>query len=100
MKKQGMYASYIGMLISISIGFHKMFVYANPESSYLESKNVYVGGDAYNYIINSNLSTAWFVLAGVFSIIGLSLMISERLEDINSVQVVKEETEVQKTNID
>ena len=33
-------------------GFDKKDNYYNPEGSLLSSENAYVGGDAYNYIIN------------------------------------------------
>jgi len=62
--------SFIVSAILMGIGFYKMFAYSNPESSFGTSQNVYVGGDAYNYIINSNYATAYFVLAGVFVLLG------------------------------
>ena len=43
-------------------GFDKMTNYNSPDS-YGPSKNAYVGGDAYNYIINGNYATGYFVLA-------------------------------------
>lgn len=44
-------------------------------SEYSElNKYVYVGGDAYNYIINSNLLTAFFVLSAAFFIAGTLLI--------------------------
>lgn len=48
------------------LGFYKIFAYNNPEyaSTYNKSKNAYVQGDAYNYIINGTYATAYFVLAG------------------------------------
>ncbi len=62
-------------LIFIGLGFYKMFVYEMSDSSYVTDKNVYVGGDAYNYIINANFSTAYFVLALIFVIIACSFLI-------------------------
>ena len=41
-------------LIFIGLGFYKMFVYEMSDLSYVKDKNVYVGGDAYNYIINAD----------------------------------------------
>ncbi|MED4682489.1 hypothetical protein BGP34_15035 [Bacillus mycoides] len=44
-------------------------------SEYSElNKHVYVGGDAYNYIINSNLLTVFFVLSAEFFIAGTLLI--------------------------
>jgi hypothetical protein len=45
------------------MGWYKMTVYRNSESSFVDNKNAYVGGDAYNYIINGTYSTSYFVLA-------------------------------------
>lgn len=44
-------------------GYHKMTKYENPDSAWRESVNAYVGGDAYNYIINSGYATGFFVLS-------------------------------------
>lgn len=62
-------------LIFMSLGFYKMFVYEMSDLSYVPDKNVYVAGDAYNYIINANFSTAYFVLALIFVIIACSFLI-------------------------
>ena len=47
--------------VAIGIGFHKMLVYEYSEIFKSENVNVYVGGDAYNYIINAEKTVAWFV---------------------------------------
>lgn len=86
MKKECAITSYVGMVICIIMGLYKMFVYENPESILLESKNVYVGGDAYNYIINANYSTSWFVLGGVCAIIGLTFVVAGYLDKNITVQ--------------
>lgn len=57
----------IGLFYSVSgiflwLGFDKTLRYQNPEY-YGDKINVYVGGDAYNYIINSNYAIAYFILA-------------------------------------
>ena len=57
-------------------GFYKLTAYENPdtEDSFYydddEAVNAYVGGDAYNYIINGTRATAYFVFAGVMVMIG------------------------------
>lgn len=61
---------YGASLISLYKGFHKMLAYANSDSILDEPVNAYVGGDAYNYIINSNFTTAFFVLALIFAFAG------------------------------
>ncbi|MEK4749898.1 MULTISPECIES: hypothetical protein [Bacillaceae] len=60
--------------IFIIIGFYKIFAYSYEEYGD-NNVNAYVGGDAYNYIINANYATAYFVLALIFTIIGCTLLI-------------------------
>ena len=43
-------------------GYDKITNYYNSDYSML-NKNAYVGGDAYNYIINGTYAAAYFVLA-------------------------------------
>lgn len=62
------FCSYVISIISICIGFNKMYCYSNGGA------NAYVGGDAYNYIINAGYSVAWFVLAVLFVIVGFTLI--------------------------
>lgn len=56
----------------MGLGFYKMFIYENSDYDCI---NAYVGGDAYNYIINSNYATAYFVLATLFMILGIGMLI-------------------------
>ena len=51
-------------IIFLSIGFYKVAVYENSEYSWDTNVNAYVGGDAYNYIINGTHFTAYSVLSG------------------------------------
>jgi len=44
-------------------GWNKMTKYISPDSKYKDPVNAYVGGDAYNYIINGAYSTGFFVLS-------------------------------------
>ena len=53
-------------------GYDKMTNYDNSDYSY---ENAYVGGDAYNYIINGTHATAFFVLAIGFLISGILCII-------------------------
>ena len=50
-------------------GYDKMTNYYSSEYSY-HTKNAYVGGDAYNYIINGNYATGFFTLSMGFLIAG------------------------------
>lgn len=70
------------LLIVSAICFWKGF---DLKNNYYQSekypslnRNVYVGGDAYNYIINSNYFTGYMVL-GSSSAIGAVILISTRL---------------------
>lgn len=69
-------------------GFDKKENYDNPEYSWQDSTNAYVGGDAYNYIINSNYYTGYNVLGiGCYIITVLSLIgtaILRKLDDITT----------------
>lgn len=47
-------------------GYDKMCNYVNSEYSTRYNVNAYVGGDAYNYIINGTYSTGFFVLSAGF----------------------------------
>lgn len=57
---------YIASIFMAYKGYDKMTNYRNPENSYSRSVNAYVGGDAYNYIINGNYATGFFVLSAGF----------------------------------
>lgn len=54
----------------IIVGFGKKNNYSN--STYL-NQNAYVGGDAYNYIINSGYFTGYVTLGGLVSLGGVVL---------------------------
>lgn len=62
-------------VISVVIGFEKMLNY--NEGGVLEPPhNAYVGGDAYNYIINASYATGYFVLGGAALISGIILILA------------------------
>ena len=67
--------SYFLSVIFIGLGFHKMFAYNNPDGRIGEAVNAYVGGDAYNYIINANYATAYFALAVFCAVIGMTAVL-------------------------
>lgn len=81
--KLGATLSYIGSLVFISLGFYKMLVYENSDSYLFKSKNAYVGGDAYNYIINSNYTIAYFALAIFCAIVGMTFIIAYKLSNLS-----------------
>lgn len=56
-------------------GIDKMVNYNNGEKYPYEIINAYVGGDAYNYIINGTYATAYFVLTSMFVLAAIGLTI-------------------------
>lgn len=70
----------------MGVGFYKIFFYTNFETPILSKQNVnaYVGGDAYNYIINASYSTSYFVLALLFTILGCTTLILNKNKAILS----------------
>ena len=56
-------------------GIDKMTNYYNSEYAPSLNVNAYVGGDAYNYIINGTYATAFFVLTTMFVLSAICLLI-------------------------
>lgn len=46
--------------------------------------NTYVGGDAYNFIINANKFVGWMVVALIFTLIGCTVMVVNAIQSKNS----------------
>lgn len=67
---------YLLAAIMLLKGYDKMTNYENSEYYGSELVNSYVGGDAYNYIINGNYSTGFFVLFTGFAIMGTIFLVS------------------------
>ena len=65
---------YIMSAIFVVTGFFKILVYDGDV-------NAYVGGDAYNIIINATYAAAYFVLATMFVIMALGFNIIKILND-------------------
>lgn len=76
---------------SIGMGFYKMFAYKNSEYFKEDNVNAVVGGDAYNYIINSERATAWFVLALMLVLIACAGMIMNKMDE--EVRVIGDKNE-------
>lgn len=66
--------SYLMAFGFVGYGLYKLFVYYNSTIDSLK-KNAYVGGDAYNYIINGTHATAFCVIGLVFAVMGTSCFI-------------------------
>lgn len=56
-------------------GYDKLTNYYNSDYHPYKNINAYVGGDAYNYIINGNYATAYFVLTNLFVLLGVGFVI-------------------------
>lgn len=68
-------------------GYDKMTNYYSSEYGFA-NVNAYVGGDAYNYIINGTYSTSYFVVASAFMITGFLLILGGMIiTSINSINV-------------
>ena len=67
--------SFIVSAIVLGLGLDKMFNYDSGEYYPYEYHNAYVGGDAYNYIINGNYATGFFVLATMFALMGIGFIV-------------------------
>lgn len=81
----------LASLVSFGMGFYKMFAYNSGE--YEDAVNSYVGGDAYNYIINGTYTTAYFVLGGSLLIAGFLMLVIHQLQ-INRLDTLAAEAPV------
>jgi len=85
---------YLVSSIFVGIGFNKLFVYENSElfdeaKNIDELKNVYVGGDAYNYIINANYANAYFMLGIGIAIIATIFLCTKLFLEQQKSQLLK-----------
>lgn len=80
--------SFLGGAFCFYKGIDKMVNYCNSEYSYIEPVNAYVGGDAYNYIINGTYSTAFFVLTAMFVLTGVGFIIIHYLSRRNTPAII------------
>lgn len=65
-------------------GIDRLINYYNSENFSFMNKNAYVGGDAYNYIINGTHATSFFVLTTMFVLAAIGLMILHYLSQLKS----------------
>ncbi len=70
----------IAFFIFLFIGFDKINNYSNSDLFYSSNTNAYVGGDAYNYIINGTYFTGYMVLAIGFLISSVILFATARFQ--------------------
>lgn len=84
-------------ILTLYQGIDKMTNYYNSENYPSLNVNAYVGGDAYNYIINGTYATAFFVLTAMFVLAAIGLMI---LHYISRTQNVLNVQKFQETELD
>ena len=71
----------VASLIFFYKGYDKTNNYRNSDSIYSENVNAYVGGDAYNYIINAEYANGNFIIAIGLDIIATILIVSEKISN-------------------
>lgn len=74
-------------------GFYKLLVYKNYDGSKYPSLaednvNAYVGGDAYNYIINMGFATSLFIFALICVVIASTFLLLDKM-DVSSLKSVQ-----------
>jgi len=72
--------AYIISGVLINRGWDRLSNYYQSETTSSMNNYVYVGGDAYNYIINSNVLTGYFTLSGALMIVGTLFILISRME--------------------
>ena len=68
-------ASLCCSFFTLYMGLDKMFRYDSGDAYPHNYVNAYVGGDAYNYIINGTYATAFFVLTAMFVLAAIGLVV-------------------------
>lgn len=81
----------VGSIIFAYIGFDKINNYDNSEYS-STTTNAYVGGDAYNYIINGTYFTGYMIASGSCFIGGIILLSSNFI--IQEIKNSKEKSHI------
>lgn len=76
--------SFVASAWSLYRGIDKMTHYYSSEFSSSLNVNAYVGGDAYNYIINGTYTTAFFVLAVGFFLGAIGFLILHYMNKKNA----------------
>lgn len=84
-------------IVLIGIGFDKIKSYENPDSEYEylydeeDYVNSYVGGDAYNYIINGTYFTAYAVMGTGAFLISAIIGVASVFINISSINLSEKE---------
>jgi len=89
---------YVFGAIMLYKGCDKMTRYYNSDNYYGLKENAYVGGDAYNYIINGTYSTSFFVLAAGCMITGTLFLGMGKIDLLISKNEIKVEVKNEMNN--
>ena len=84
---------YLIGFVSSGGGFYKLLVYKNYDGSKYPSLaednvNAYVGGDAYNYIINMGFATSLFIFSLICVVIASTFLILDKM-DVSSFKSIQ-----------
>ena len=79
--------SFLCGCVTLYRGIDKMTNYYNSEYYVEANVNAYVDGDAYNYIINGNYATAFFVLTAMFMLAAVGFIIIHYLSQERNIPV-------------
>lgn len=72
-------------------GFNKKNRYYNLEYSTSLNENAYVGGDAYNYIINGTYFTGYLTIAASMYVVSVVTCVAWGYLNINEMNMLREE---------
>lgn len=75
-------------IVCIAMGFDKMLNYHNSEYYTSSDRNAYVGGDAYNYIINASYFSGYVSLGGCL-LIASTILGVEGMKEKNELKKEK-----------
>lgn len=78
------------------LGINRIASYNLDEYNEELSKFAYVGGDAYNYIINSNILTGLWVIGASFFIVGTLFIITGSIMKVIDTKPKKDKLKYQK----
>ena len=78
-------AIYFAMLgfVSLCMSFYKLWFYSKSEYSFSSNVNAYVGGDAFNYMINAGQATAYAVICICFWVAAIGVVLITQKKNIS-----------------
>lgn len=85
---------YVHALFLAFEGISRVVDYNYDEIIDSNNRYAYVGGDAYNYIINANIQTSFFTLSGAFLIMGTLMIVTGSI--VKAINKGKEVPKVEK----